>query len=164
MFHSQWQKKDASWKDLDKIFFTWTGDAASERSIPIKIGWIVSNCGRSSGHTRNGLSGMVDGARMHSRLKTRHKWDALRPSFPLLLIGASIRNFPLKGSTIRAAISSDIHFQESWAYAYTITLEELIKELRDEKRRRWNFFNYNIYYNILQHLILQKMTENSVRG
>lgn len=81
--------------------------------IPIKIGWIVSNCGRSSGHTRNGLSGMVDGARMHSRLKTRHKWDALRPSFPLLLIGASIRNFPLKGSTIRAAISSDIHFQES---------------------------------------------------
>lgn len=36
----------------------------------------------------------------------------------------------------RAAIASDIHFQESWAYAYTITLEELIKELRDEKRRR----------------------------
>jgi len=37
--------------------------------IPIKIGWIFSNCGRSSGHTRNGLSGMVDGTRMHSRLK-----------------------------------------------------------------------------------------------
>ncbi|GMN24030.1 hypothetical protein TIFTF001_047608 [Ficus carica] len=26
MFHSQWQKKDASWKDLEKIFFTWIGD------------------------------------------------------------------------------------------------------------------------------------------
>jgi hypothetical protein len=41
--------------------------------IPINLGWIVSNFGRSSVHTRNGLSGMVDGARMHSRLKTRHK-------------------------------------------------------------------------------------------
>lgn len=35
MFNSQWQKKGASWKGLDKIFFTRTGDAArlaSERS------------------------------------------------------------------------------------------------------------------------------------
>ena len=37
---------------------------------PINIGWIFSHFGRSSGHTRNGLSGMVDEARMHSRLKT----------------------------------------------------------------------------------------------
>lgn len=40
MFHSQWQKKDASWKDLDKIFFTWTGDAASDplHGCAIKLG------------------------------------------------------------------------------------------------------------------------------